>query len=263
MTDFRALCKELTDALAEWELGGSPPEDTADAELVARARAALAATEPEPPADYRALITELVELAKRPHYQCEDSWYSCPMSQDGCANDAAEGCDCGANDHNAKVGVIATLLLQRKIDTPDTGEVAELVEWLRNEANQHAVSWPEASSKATRLADFVERLAPVPPTDEELISPIMWMLEQCVYDNDKGEIAQSLRELIARWGTPNLAQVRSSLGDRPQPVPEGPAVDDIEALHQAVFASWLYRSPPSTTIEVDFARAVLARWGRQ
>ena len=40
------------------------------------------------------------------------------------------------------------------------------------------------------------------PTDEELIGPIMWMLDDCVYDNDKGEIAQSLRRLIARWGTP-------------------------------------------------------------
>ena len=48
--NFCALCAELTDALAEWELGGSPPEDTADAELIDRARAALAA-EPEPPAD--------------------------------------------------------------------------------------------------------------------------------------------------------------------------------------------------------------------
>jgi hypothetical protein len=43
---------------------------------------------------------------------------------------------------------------------------------------------------------------PVAPTDEELISPIMWMIDECVYDNDKGEIAESLRELIARWGTP-------------------------------------------------------------
>ena len=51
-TDFRALCKELADALAEWELGGSPPEDTADADLVARARAALAAEPvPEGPTD--------------------------------------------------------------------------------------------------------------------------------------------------------------------------------------------------------------------
>lgn len=47
-TDFRALCAELADALAEWRLGGGPPEDTADADLIARARAALAA-EPVPP----------------------------------------------------------------------------------------------------------------------------------------------------------------------------------------------------------------------
>ena len=42
MTDFRALCAELVDALAEWRLGGGPPEDTADADLIARARTLLA-----------------------------------------------------------------------------------------------------------------------------------------------------------------------------------------------------------------------------
>ena len=46
MTDYRALCAELVDALAEWRLGGGPPEDTADADLIDRARALLA--EPEP-----------------------------------------------------------------------------------------------------------------------------------------------------------------------------------------------------------------------
>jgi hypothetical protein len=45
-TDYKALCAELADALAEWQLGGGPPEDTADADLILRARAALA--EPEP-----------------------------------------------------------------------------------------------------------------------------------------------------------------------------------------------------------------------
>jgi hypothetical protein len=43
---------------------------------------------------------------------------------------------------------------------------------------------------------------PVAPTDEELIRLITWMIDDCIYDNDKGEFAQSLRELIARWGTP-------------------------------------------------------------
>jgi hypothetical protein len=46
-TDWRALCAELADALDEWQLGGGPPEDTADADLIARARAALAQPEPE------------------------------------------------------------------------------------------------------------------------------------------------------------------------------------------------------------------------
>ena len=39
---YRALCAELADALAEWRLGGGPPEDTADADLIDRARALLA-----------------------------------------------------------------------------------------------------------------------------------------------------------------------------------------------------------------------------
>ena len=40
--DYRAMCAELADALAEWRLGGGPPEDTADADLIERARALLA-----------------------------------------------------------------------------------------------------------------------------------------------------------------------------------------------------------------------------
>lgn len=47
MTDtFRSLCAELADALEAWQLGGAPPEDTADADLITRARAALARSEP-------------------------------------------------------------------------------------------------------------------------------------------------------------------------------------------------------------------------
>jgi len=45
--DWKALCAELADALDEWKLGGGPPEDTADADLIARVRAALAQPEPE------------------------------------------------------------------------------------------------------------------------------------------------------------------------------------------------------------------------
>jgi hypothetical protein len=49
--DYRALCAELVDALAEWRLGGGPPEDTADADLIARARTLLDQPAAESPAD--------------------------------------------------------------------------------------------------------------------------------------------------------------------------------------------------------------------
>ena len=49
--DYRAMCAELVAALAEWRLGGGPPEDTADADLIDRARALLAQPEPEEPTD--------------------------------------------------------------------------------------------------------------------------------------------------------------------------------------------------------------------
>jgi hypothetical protein len=48
---YRAMCSELIYALAEWRLGGGPPEDTADADLIARARALLAQPVAEGPTD--------------------------------------------------------------------------------------------------------------------------------------------------------------------------------------------------------------------
>jgi len=65
------------------------------------------------------LLSELEKLALRKHYSCEDSWYSCPKSDDGCANDwTGEDCNCGADNHNAKVASITEsirkLLLSRQ-----------------------------------------------------------------------------------------------------------------------------------------------------
>jgi hypothetical protein len=52
----------------------------------------------------KATAAQLRDLAIRKHYQCEDSWYSCPKSPDGCADSfAGKECNCGADEHNAKV----------------------------------------------------------------------------------------------------------------------------------------------------------------
>ena len=49
------------------------------------------------------LTLEALESNKQKHNYCEDTWYSCPKHEDGCANEA-EGaeCNCGADEINAQ-----------------------------------------------------------------------------------------------------------------------------------------------------------------
>lgn len=48
----------------------------------------------------RALLAE----CRRKHNSCEDSWYSCPKSPEGCSNDSVgPECDCGADRINAMI----------------------------------------------------------------------------------------------------------------------------------------------------------------
>jgi hypothetical protein len=59
MTDFRALCAELADSLEDWlssnSIGGISLDDGTDAELIFRARTALAQPEPQGPTDEKLL----------------------------------------------------------------------------------------------------------------------------------------------------------------------------------------------------------------
>ena len=49
------------------------------------------------------LAEEALQRSKRNHYCCEDTWYSCPKAEDGCANDAeGDDCNCGADVLNAE-----------------------------------------------------------------------------------------------------------------------------------------------------------------
>ena len=46
-------------------------------------------------------------IVKRQHYYCEDTWYSCPKHEEGCANDAeGKDCNCGADKWNALIEAI-------------------------------------------------------------------------------------------------------------------------------------------------------------
>ena len=50
-------------------------------------------------------IAELGDVAKRKHYYCDDSYYSCPKAEDGWSNELLDQneCSCGADEHNQKV----------------------------------------------------------------------------------------------------------------------------------------------------------------
>ena len=70
-------------------------------------------------------VLKELESLKRPHYECEDGWYSCPKSmaylqlpilirsvytffhEEGCLNkDEGDKCNCGADEANAKIDEI-------------------------------------------------------------------------------------------------------------------------------------------------------------
>lgn len=54
-----------------------------------------------------------LEKLRIAHYSCEDNWYSCPKSEDGCCNDMwpKDECNCGADKHNA---ILETALGEKK-----------------------------------------------------------------------------------------------------------------------------------------------------
>ena len=59
-------------------------------------------------------LYRMAELAKRPHYYCEDGWYSCPLAEYGCYNDSIpkDECTCGADNHNAEVDALLSSLIR-------------------------------------------------------------------------------------------------------------------------------------------------------
>ena len=76
-----------------------------------------AAMPPAPPSALSGVSAEeLRELARwlsdsLSHYSCEDNWYSCPMSPEGCADDGqGKECNCGIEDKHKQFDRAASIL---------------------------------------------------------------------------------------------------------------------------------------------------------
>lgn len=49
-------------------------------------------------------LADVLRSMKREHIECEDGWYSCPKSEQGCIDDeAGDECTCGADETNAMI----------------------------------------------------------------------------------------------------------------------------------------------------------------
>lgn len=74
------------------------------------------------------------------HYACEDSWYSCPLAEDGCANPGeGEECTCGVDTRR-------TLL-------------DKLLKTTRQEALREAANIARIMQFGSDIADELDRLA--------------------------------------------------------------------------------------------------------
>jgi hypothetical protein len=71
-------------------------------------------------------VLEVLNNNRRKHYSCEDSWYSCPKDEDGCANDqAGDDCTCGADKSNVEIDA-AIAALQQAIEEAEKQEPDDL-----------------------------------------------------------------------------------------------------------------------------------------
>ena len=50
------------------------------------------------------LLLQALEAARIEHHECDgDPWFSCPLSEHGCADENKKGCTCGADKHNERI----------------------------------------------------------------------------------------------------------------------------------------------------------------
>jgi hypothetical protein len=59
----------------------------------------------------RKAVDALAAMARRSHYDCDDNWYACPLSNSGCSDPmyAKDECNCGAAEHNRQVDAILAM----------------------------------------------------------------------------------------------------------------------------------------------------------
>ena len=96
------------------------------------------------------LALEALENNRQTHHYCEDTWYSCPKHEDGCANESeGDECNCGADKANAEIDKAITAI-KEALAQPEQEPVA----WIEHHKGGDNLNWEEVNhpyAKATPL----------------------------------------------------------------------------------------------------------------
>ncbi len=52
------------------------------------------------------ITKEWLDSLRLAHHKSDDCWYSCPKSGESCNDEEGDGCNCGADEHNARIDAI-------------------------------------------------------------------------------------------------------------------------------------------------------------
>jgi hypothetical protein len=84
------------------------------------------------------LALETLKNSRQTHYYCEDTWYSCPKHEDGCANDSqGSECNCGSDSANLKIDKTIKAL-EEALAKQEQGEP---VAWMHKQGNYEEPSF--------------------------------------------------------------------------------------------------------------------------
>ena len=97
---------------------------------------------------------EALESSRQTHHYCEDTWYSCPKHEEGCANEAeGDECNCGAEEVNAVIDAAITSLRQAIAEAEKQEPVAWQVEVFVNNVWTPLGNPQRDKERAIRLAN--------------------------------------------------------------------------------------------------------------
>lgn len=118
---------------------------------------------------------------RRKHYYCEDTWYSCPRHEEGCANDAAgDECNCGADQANIEIDK-ATIALQEALAEPAQEPVThfaiadalfDFMGWLTSRSERIVLSCVDDAAPAVKAITEFAKMRGLSLDEATLAEPV-------------------------------------------------------------------------------------------